>query len=45
MSAPKRPHTNPQVFMDIKIGNRNAGRIVIELKADVVPLTAGTLLL
>ncbi|XP_025109510.1 LOW QUALITY PROTEIN: peptidyl-prolyl cis-trans isomerase E-like [Pomacea canaliculata] len=40
VSAPKRPHTNPQVFMDIKIGNRNAGRIVIELKADVVPLTA-----
>lgn len=35
-----RPTGNPQVFMDIKINDRDAGRIVIELRADVVPKTA-----
>lgn len=38
----KRSKANPQVYMDIKIGNKSAGRIVIQLRADVVPLTAGT---
>ena len=32
---------NPRVFMDIQIGNKQAGKIIIELRADVVPKTAG----
>lgn len=31
---------NPVVFFDIKIGGASKGRIEIELRADVVPLTA-----
>lgn len=31
---------NPRVFFDIKIGAESAGRIVIELRADVVPITS-----
>lgn len=31
---------NPQVFFDISIGGEPAGRIVMELAADVVPKTA-----
>jgi peptidylprolyl isomerase len=33
-------HTNPRVFFDITIGDDAAGRIVFELRADVVPETA-----
>lgn len=32
--------SNPQVFFDISIGGEAAGRIVMELRADVVPDTA-----
>ncbi|XP_072881710.1 peptidyl-prolyl cis-trans isomerase-like [Hemitrygon akajei] len=31
---------NPKVFMDISIGGKPQGRIVMELRADVVPKTA-----
>ena len=33
-------HTNPRVFFDITIGDDAAGRIVFELRADIVPKTA-----
>jgi hypothetical protein len=32
--------TNPVVFFDLTIGGHNAGRIVMELFADVTPKTA-----
>ncbi len=31
---------NPRCFMDISIGDKPAGRVVIELRADIVPKTA-----
>jgi len=31
---------NPKVFFDITIGGKDAGRIIMELRADVVPKTA-----
>lgn len=34
------PKRNPQVYFDIKIGSHDAGRIVILLRADIVPKTA-----
>lgn len=37
--AAKRPRQNPRVFMKIKIGSEMAGRLVMELRADVVPMT------
>lgn len=33
-------HVNPRVFLDVQIGMHKAGRIVIELFADIVPKTA-----
>jgi hypothetical protein len=33
--------SNPRVFFDITIGGTPAGRIIMELRADVVPRTAG----
>ncbi len=36
----KKFKSNPRVFMMIRIGRRDAGRVVIELRADVVPMTA-----
>lgn len=38
--AGKRSRTSSQVFLDIKIGNKQAGRIVIQLRPDVVPKTS-----
>ncbi|XP_066444939.1 peptidyl-prolyl cis-trans isomerase E-like, partial [Eleutherodactylus coqui] len=35
----KKVRANPQVYMDIKIGNKLAGRIRFLLRADVVPMT------
>ena len=32
--------SNPKVFFDITIGGAAAGKIVMELRADVVPKTA-----
>lgn len=39
-SASKRSRGSSQVFLDIKIGNKQTGRIVIELRPDIVPKTA-----
>uniref|UniRef100_A0A8C9MWB8 Peptidyl-prolyl cis-trans isomerase n=1 Tax=Serinus canaria TaxID=9135 RepID=A0A8C9MWB8_SERCA len=35
-----KSRVNPQVYMDIKIGNKPAGRLRILLRSDVVPMTA-----
>ena len=32
--------SRPKVYFDIQIGSRDAGRIVMELRADVCPKTA-----
>ncbi|NWS52773.1 PPIE isomerase, partial [Chunga burmeisteri] len=37
----KKSRANPQVYMDIKIGNKPAGRLQILLRSDVVPMTVG----
>nr|CAD7602717.1 unnamed protein product [Timema genevievae] len=36
----KKSKKNPQVYFDIKIGKNNVGRIIIMLRADIVPKTA-----
>ena len=37
---PKKKRANQRVFMNIRIGSQDTGRIVIELFADIVPRTA-----
>lgn len=37
---PKKKKANPRVFMSIRIGSQDVGRIVIELFTDTVPRTA-----
>lgn len=37
---PEEKKANPQVYFDIKIGSSDVGRIVMILRADVVPKTA-----
>ena len=37
--VPKKPRGNPQVYMDLKAGKTNLGRIIILLRADVAPKT------
>lgn len=39
-SKPEEKKANPQVYFDIKIGSSDAGRIVMILRADIVPKTA-----
>uniref|UniRef100_A0A671M6S5 Peptidyl-prolyl cis-trans isomerase E n=1 Tax=Sinocyclocheilus anshuiensis TaxID=1608454 RepID=A0A671M6S5_9TELE len=40
----KKGRNNPQVYMDIKIGNKPAGQLRFLLRADVVPMTAESVL-
>lgn len=37
----KRPKANPHVFFDIKIAGKLVGRIVMLLRKDITPKTAG----
>ncbi|CAH8633167.1 unnamed protein product [Schistosoma bovis] len=40
MRTKKQKRNLPRVFFDIRIGNGDAGRIVMELRSDIVPRTA-----
>ena len=39
--AAKKASSNPQVYMDIEIGNKPTGCIQMLLRSDIVPMTAG----
>lgn len=36
----KKPKINPQVYMDIKVGKNLLGRLIFQLRSDIVPKTA-----
>ena len=36
----KKTNQNPRVYFDVQIGNKKSGRIIMELRADIVPKTA-----
>ncbi|KAE9195803.1 hypothetical protein PF004_g20333 [Phytophthora fragariae] len=40
MQRPRQRGDNPIVFFDVSIGEKTVGRLLIELRADVVPRTA-----
>lgn len=40
----KSTKPNPQVYMDLRCGKTNLGRIILMLRADVVPKTAANFL-
>lgn len=40
MIQPKKGKQNPQVYFDISIGKQELGRIIMMLRADIVPKTA-----
>ena len=39
-APPAKKKANPRVFLQIRVGSENLGRLVIELLADVVPRTS-----
>lgn len=39
--AAKKRRKNPKCYIDISMNDQYTGRIVVELRADVVPMTAG----
>ncbi|XP_058450037.1 peptidyl-prolyl cis-trans isomerase E [Malaya genurostris] len=38
--APEEKKRNPQVYFDIRVGSNDVGRIIMSLRADIVPKTA-----
>jgi len=40
----KKPRGNPQVYLDVKAGKTNLGRIIILLRADICPKTVDNFL-
>lgn len=40
VEEPKEEKRNPQVYFDIRVGSNDVGRIIMLLRADVVPKTA-----
>ncbi|XP_055540934.1 peptidyl-prolyl cis-trans isomerase E [Wyeomyia smithii] len=38
--APEEKKRNPQVYFDIRIGTNDVGRVIMSLRADIVPKTA-----